>query len=569
MCTQKYRAEPRGGKTAPMTRGHALLVMRYFGYLGPHSILKTKSSLARERLVDFQGELQLRCKGNHASRKESKDKCPVLGENYILPPWRSQYEVEPAPFGGRNAAEPITNHELKSQEKGTPKSLYAQEVAPLPLERSVPESSRGSSRKSTNRCKYDGMLLHTSFCNELVCQPKIIQNCSKKNIIIKVQLREVQYDETLNTEVALPVAPSIHNTRRGPWLIQEAFSSCMGTPQFLDDFKIKLPLVLGACGQKRYGLLFTLYHFKILKKKRRGSLVSSRGGTGKPESDYSVEQIGSGFLPLALENSPTCLIANGDHEVPINYRAVCLDDGEDMESSPSSTSKHKKKLSFDTIGRHARSWSSSSESQMSKAGNEGTTPASTDEHYPEGSLALTCLHVQAPHESGDDAQEDNQTAQEEDDASLPSTGGSSMHQRLRSALSSGDLKSLGSQANGGKDSLEAEMILKVTIVAFSSVHPQNKTLAELFITKPMLPRCLVSSDFTEAYAPWGKSRSEILYRLKPERIPPFMCVGGYLAETERKLLEPVVSLTKSSKCPHSDVSNRSLFVDSLFINLKC
>ena len=542
-----------------MTRGHALLVMRYFGYLGLHSVLKTKSSLARERLVDFQGELQLRCKGNHASKKESKEKCPVLGENYILPPWRSQYEVEPAPFGGRNVVEP----ELKIQGKGaSPKSLYAQEVAPLPLERSVPESSRSSSRKSANRSKYDGMLLHTSFCNELVCQPKLIQNCSKKNIIIKVTLREVtQYDETLNSEVALPVAPSIHNTRRGPWLVQEAFSSCMGTPQFLDDFKIKLPLVLGTCGQKRYGLLFTLYHFKILKKKRRGSLVSSLGGTGKPESDYSVEQIGSGFLPLALENSPTCLIANGDHEVPINYRAVCLDDGKEMESSPPLTSKHKKRPSFDTIGRHARSWSSNSdalvESQMSQAGNEGTTPPATDEHYPEGSLALTRLHVQAPNEYGDDTQDDNQTAQEEDDASLPSTSGSSMQRRLRSALSSGDLKSLGSQANESslKDSsLEAEMILKVTIVAFTSVHPQNKTLAELFLAKPMLPRCLMPSDFTEAYAPWGKNRSEIFYRLKPERIPPFMFVGGYLAETERKLLEPVVSLTKSSKCPHSDVS---------------
>ena len=445
----------------------------------------------------------------------------MLGENYILPPWRSQYEVEPAPFGGRNVVEP----ELKIQGKGAPKSLYAQEVAPLPLERSVPESSRSSSRKSANRSKYDGMLLHTSFCNELVCQPKLIQNCSKKNIIIKVTLREVtQYDETLNSEVALPVAPSIHNTRRGPWLVQEAFSSCMGTPQFLDDFKIKLPLVLGTCGQKRYGLLFTLYHFKILKKKRRGSLVSSLGGTGKPESDYSVEQIGSGFLPLALENSPTCLIPNGDHDVPINYRAVCLDDGKEMESSPL---------------------------------NEGTTPPATDERYPEGSLALTRLHVQAPNEYGDDTQDDNQTAQEEDDASLPSTSGSSMQRRLRSALSSGDLKSLGSQANESslKDSsLEAEMILKVTIVAFTSVHPQNKTLAELFLAKPMLPRCLMPSDFTEAYAPWGKNRSEIFYRLKPERIPPFMFVGGYLAETERKLLEPVVSLTKSSKCPHSDVS---------------
>ena len=110
-----------------MTRGHALLVVRYFGYLGLHSILKRKSSLARERLVDFQGELQVKCKSDDTkgSRKNNCDgKCPpVLGETYILPPWRSHYEVEPANNGGRN--------------EGTSKSLYAQEIASLPLERWV------------------------------------------------------------------------------------------------------------------------------------------------------------------------------------------------------------------------------------------------------------------------------------------------------------------------------------------------------------------------------------------------------------------------------------------------
>ena len=61
------------------------------------------------------------------------------------------------------------------------------------------------------------------------------------------------------------------------------------------------------------------------------------------------------------------------------------------------------------------------------------------------------------------------------------------------------------------------------------------------------------SDFSEPYSAWGKTQSEIQYRLKPERIPPFNFVGGALAETERKLLDPVISLTKSSKCSHSDL----------------
>ena len=97
------------------------------------------------------------------------------------------------------------------------------------------------------------------------------------------------------------------------------------------------------------------------------------------------------------------------------------------------------------------------------------------------------------------------------------------------------------------------MVLSVNVVAITSVHPQNKTLADLFLTKPKPPRSLLPSDFTEPSSPWGKCRSEILYRLKPERIPPLHFVGGILAETERRLLEPVVGLTKSSKCPHGDL----------------
>jgi len=37
-----------------------MLVMRNFGYLGLHSAVFSKGSLARDRLVDFSGELQIR-----------------------------------------------------------------------------------------------------------------------------------------------------------------------------------------------------------------------------------------------------------------------------------------------------------------------------------------------------------------------------------------------------------------------------------------------------------------------------------------------------------------------------
>ena len=57
---------------------------------------------------------------------------------------------------------------------------------------------------------------------------------------------------------------------------------------------------------KRYGLLFTVYHLKA-KKKRRSVMMSavskqSDGTAAKSESGYTLVQLGSGFLPLALDN---------------------------------------------------------------------------------------------------------------------------------------------------------------------------------------------------------------------------------------------------------------------------
>lgn len=76
-----------------MTHGNALFVFRYFGYLGLHSILNKKSLFARDRLVDFTGEIQVKvkCKSDKDAEgcKKMKEKCPSLGETYILPPWGS------------------------------------------------------------------------------------------------------------------------------------------------------------------------------------------------------------------------------------------------------------------------------------------------------------------------------------------------------------------------------------------------------------------------------------------------------------------------------------------------
>ncbi|KAL7554277.1 hypothetical protein ACHAWF_017721 [Thalassiosira exigua] len=549
------RAQPNGTKSSSMTRGHALLVTRYFGYLGLHTILKRKSSLARERLVDFTGELQVKRKrGKDAIGRNTREKCPSLGETYVLPHWRSQYEVEPARCGGRI----LPDREETSEPTDSPNSSYAQEIAALPLERSVPESSSRRS-KSSHRSNYDGMLLHRSFCNELIFRPQILHKCSKQNIVIKVELRELVWSERLNVEIAKPVKPCIHNTRRGPFLVQEAFSSCaMGSAQFLDEFKAKLPLILGAAGHERMGLLFSVFHFNAKKKKSRR--LMSRPNDRSESAVFSIENLGSGFLPLSLENSPTCLIANGDHEVPIQFRVVPLADAKNFASiSPGQSSKqHRKKFSFGSM-------SSSSEANElrltnsvdSKSEKEEMSTSLLEEEYPEGSVALVKLSgwqvTLHRGESLPDKDNNADDASHVTDESRPGSEGGSSLKGMRSVSSTGDLQRLGSQSESSQKDTTEMAILSVNVIAITSVHPQNKTLAELFLTKPKPPRSLLPNDFTEPYSPWGKYRSEILYRLKPERIPPFNFVGGPLAEMERKLLEPVVSLTKSSKCPHGDL----------------
>ena len=481
---------------------------------------------------------------------------------------------------------PMSQAEVASKGNESTNNIYAQEIAALPLERLGLDgsSSRGRSRSSSSSKNFDGTLLHTSFCNELVCQPKILQKCPKKNIVIKVELRELQWSESLKVDVAIPVEPSIHNTRRGPWLVQEAFSSCAlgaAEPQFLDEFKIKLPLVLGESGHEKIGLFFSVYHITVKKKRLNGIQAISKRRSVHAMEDFvdPIEHIGSGFLPLTLEDSPTCLLSNGDHKVPINLRTIQLvdtADGTSLQAPAPAPRRHRKSSSFSgTIGRHIRSWSGASDEIKVSLSNEAieengapTEFPSTTVKYPKGTLALGRL--QGRNVDLGDSGEDSDGSEDsfKSDSGTSRVLGTSRLRRatfdsvrrgtlvggLRPVVSSGNLSALDSSSRSlTSDPIEKNMILQINIVAFSSVHPQNKALADLFQTKPKIPRSVSSPDFSERYTPWGKFRSEILYRLKPERIPPLNFVGGPLAETERKLLEPVIALSKSSKCPHSDL----------------
>ena len=127
-------------------------------------------------------------------------------------------------------------------------------------------------------------------------------------------------------------------------------------------------------------------------------------------------------------------------------------------------------------------------------------------------MALSRLHF----DDGDDNQEDD--GEEESIHSGTKSTGSSIN-KDRSIMGNRSFSTIGSKNESSLGRENSDMVIQVTIVATTSVHPQNKTLADLFLAKPDRPRSLKSHDFAGSYSPWGKHRSETAHRLKPERIP--------------------------------------------------
>lgn len=321
-----------------------MLVMRNFGYLGLHTVVDSKSSLARDRLVDFTGELQLRRRADDEKTDSPRRRHnEAASDNYreTLPDWHPKFIAEPTVNGGRNR--PDFAGDVSMDRYGSSK-LYAQELAPLPL-LLTPSSSLtngAQSARGRGRPSHDDIepFYHTSFCNELLCQPRILHNCPRGKISIKFELREVEWNNALNAYFAhVPgqnIGPTIHNPRRGPFLVQSAFTCC--TPrrsdhQFIDEFKMKLPLDLNSQhlngSQRVLSLFFTVYRVKLgsSSKWKRGAKMLF--GSSIPESlgtstdvgssgKTRIDQVACGFLPVS---SQSCLLDNGLHDVRIVYKA--------------------------------------------------------------------------------------------------------------------------------------------------------------------------------------------------------------------------------------------------------
>jgi hypothetical protein len=124
-----HKANGVGGPAPVTNGGTAMLVMRNFGYLGLHPVIDSKSSLARDRLVDFTGDIQVRRKSE--SEKEvpcAMEPRQVDGYRIICPEFHNDYIAEPTIFGGRVPSCECTTTAEQSSSKS-----YAQELFPVPL----------------------------------------------------------------------------------------------------------------------------------------------------------------------------------------------------------------------------------------------------------------------------------------------------------------------------------------------------------------------------------------------------------------------------------------------------
>ena len=599
-----------------------MLVMRNFGYLGLQSVVNMKSSLARDRLVDFTGEFQLRRRKSHEEAEEGDVASPVDsdgGRVYVVPPWQPDFVAESTKHGGRNIAQPALPgdplaspgkksgkgaHRKRAPGGSTPMQLYSQELAPIPLSFTPPSGRSGSKlpgtpTSSTNHGDDAEMLFYTSFCNELICQPRLLHNCVKRNIVVKVELRRLKWSEWVKSYVAIPSGdgPSIHNSRRGPYLVNEGYTSCAYhtlNPAFMDDFKIKLPLALDGSNAEDSGengrlvLLFSVLNITVKGKKKwterlslRQNKKTSAAQKGKDEADAddesekntsgsNVQQLGCGVLPLSVssDSNVPCLIANGLHDVKIQYYSRRAPTALDV-ASPGRSSSSKTPTSPTTLLRRGTNTKKSGSDRHSE-------DISGKIRYPPGTLILDPIKSTRSTTSFDfepafssdpdsDSNHRNEASEQQGDEGDEGLSSNNVEGLLISPSSSKSDRSAAAGSPGSTASLTSiardisspkqieEMILQVRTVSFSSVHPQNATLSKFFNHTSNYPQRLKSTELSSLSAPWALARDDMLLRIDTEH------------ETEPTsssvtALETGVEISKSSLCPQSELSSHFLRV---------
>ena len=499
-----HRASGIGGP-APLTNGGtAMLVMRNFGYLGLHEVVNGKSSLAMDRLIDFTGEMQLRRRDEETSNRSN--------QNGKVASWRSQYEAEPTINGGR-CTKPNSSERSYS-------TLNAQELAPVPLLAS-PHSQISPKSRARGHSNGDDVepFFHTTFCNELLCYPRVLRNCQKGNIVVKVEMREIEWKSEHGVFLAhIPsFGPAVHNLRRGPFLVQEAYTSCSARrsdPRFLDEFKLKLPLMLGNTESRCLSIFFTVYRLSFSSRKKWGLRGLGKKKTSKKFDEITGEmvgesdvvtgkdcqliQLGSGFLPLEKKNSNS-MLENGSHDVKISYIA----------KYPVQKFCDKELIRSDTIVMSDFSFGRGDSVAGDESGNDDGESQDSDRYFAD---------------------------------TLSATSASDRDTVLSENMEDSRLRQFRKQLG---------MLLQVRISVQSSIHSQNATLNEFLSQEPDLSIPLKAGG-KEIISFLRSGKDAILRQLNVSPFPPLSSEN--IQYETKKLLMSTVDLARPEMCPVSDIT---------------
>ena len=474
-------------KPADLTNGgKAMLVIRDFGYMGPHASLSSKSKFARDRLVDFTGEVQVRKRGHDemVTKIDSEG-----GKIEVMNGWHDEFCIEPAQNGGRNHISHQNQTELFD---------YCQELAPLPIHvnnETIPKSLRSA------------IGFYTSFSNELILIPISLEKCSRRNITIKIEVMRVKSSEHGNGYIATPLVPCIHNSRRGPFLVNQTYTNAAyhkENPLFLDEIKIKLPLEpLTGDVDGQVVILFTLFHVAVNSKKK----WSLNGGNTEGQPSF-MSQIGCGYFPLSTETEISSLRPNGMYPVEIKYRSVSCQD--------SKTGTVFLEPLFVTTTR--------SQDRLMERMN-------FDEHFDKN------VEINQQPSTDTSSSFDYSTLE-----SFDAEGRVFDHLMVKSGLFK-DFKS--------KTHRPHPAVLNVRLVSLSSVHPQNIALSKFFSEMPSASHLFRVSDFE---AEWKASKAGLLEEINCIRHDkkPEQC------EQEIRLQNILVELSKPSFCPHTELTKHFL-----------
>lgn len=434
-----------------------MLIIRDFGHLGMQTVIDGKSKYSCDRLVNFTKEIQTRRRKSSEVLKEAN----VHSFDYMSKIWHSNYIHEAIENGGRNISH-----------------SYAQELVSLPLYLRNPDYRLPKHLKLRSQ-------FYTSICNELFLYPLEIQNCSKRNVCVKLEIVRVQklrIDALKSMIVAIPVPSSIFNSRRGEYLVDEVFSSCSyhkANPKFIDEMKVKLPLSdLRIDGYGDLAAKFTVYHVSVKSKKVQKSTKTVY------DHSSSMQQVGCGLLSLSKGGESSYLLEDNIYNVSIKYKS--------------------KPLRFHAGGTERFG-------------------------LPDDTILI----------------EDLVTSESGDEPLSPQKSVGSNHPLTPSSTRSNGSRSLSKTSSNSStrtiSNVDENISLIVRSLAISSVHAQNEALACFFRKAPPRPFCLKDRHFNGV---WKLDRETIqkevnviqsTYKLED-------------MDTESDLLHLVQKLTLSSSC---------------------